>query len=82
MFSCLTVLQEVERSYHIFYQLLQPAVPHLKERCLLSDAIYDYSYVSQGRTKVICSSIIYCLYFRWTPLMTMRNSSSQMEHLK
>ena len=50
--SRITQQQEVERSYHIFYQLLQTAVPKLKERCLLTDNIYDYSYVCQGRTKV------------------------------
>ena len=65
--SRITQQQEVERSYHIFYQMLQPAVPDLKvvsnlqhlikslfqDKCLLSDAIYDYSYVCQGRTKVV-----------------------------
>ena len=50
--SRITQQQEVERSYHIFYQLLQPAVPELQEKCLLTDSIYDYSYVCQGRTKV------------------------------
>ena len=50
--SRITQQQEVERSYHIFYQMLQPAVPDLKETCLLTDTIYDYSYVCQGRTKV------------------------------
>jgi len=50
--SRITQQQEVERSYHIFYQLLQPAVEDIQEKCLLTDSIYDYSYVSQGRTKV------------------------------
>merc|ERR1712108_73029 len=44
--------QEVERSYHIFYQLLMPFVGDMKEKCLLSDDIYDYSYVSQGKVTV------------------------------
>jgi myosin heavy subunit len=39
----------VERSYHIFYQLMQQAVPDLKEKCRLSNDIYDYHYVSQVR---------------------------------
>ena len=32
--SRITQQQEVERSYHIFYQMLQPAVPDLKVRIL------------------------------------------------
>ena len=90
--SRITQQQEVERSYHIFYQMLQPAVPELKvrpmkvqtisygskEKCLLSDAIYDYTYVSQGRTKVLISLFVIELSVtRWTPLMTMKNSSSR-----
>merc|ERR1712241_722019 len=50
--SRITQQQEVERSYHIFYQLLQPAVPTMKAKCLLTDDIYDYSYVSQGKVTV------------------------------
>merc|ERR1711881_499476 len=50
--SRITQQQEVERSYHIFYQLLQPAVPTMKADCMLGDDIYDYSYVSQGKVTV------------------------------
>merc|ERR1712186_250989 len=50
--SRITQQQEVERSYHIFYQLLQPFVPAMKPKCLLTDDIYDYEYVSQGKTTV------------------------------
>merc|ERR1712170_144173 len=50
--SRITQQQEVERSYHIFYQLLQPHVPNMKADCLLVDDIYDYSYVSQGKVTV------------------------------
>merc|ERR1711883_10965 len=50
--SRITQQQEVERSYHIFYQLLQPHVTTMKEKCLLTDDIYDYEYVSQGKVTV------------------------------
>merc|ERR1712223_820354 len=50
--SRITQQQEVERSYHIFYQLLQPHVPNMKADCLLGDDIYDYGYVSQGKVTV------------------------------
>ena len=38
--SRITQQQEVERSYHIFYQLLQPFVPEMKAKCCLGDDIY------------------------------------------
>ena len=47
----------MERSYHIFYQLLQDygdqiCPETLKGKCRLTSDIYDYVYVSQGKTKV------------------------------
>merc|ERR1712200_303072 len=50
--SRITQQQEVEKSYVSFYQLLQPFVPTMKAKCLLTDDIYDYEYVSQGKTTV------------------------------
>merc|ERR1712212_1036955 len=54
--SRITEQQEVERSYHIFYQLIQPYGDGigggLREKCKLSTDIYDYIYVSQGKTTV------------------------------
>ena len=50
--SRITQQQEVERSYHIFYQMLQPFVEILREKCLLTEDIFDYSFVSQGKVKV------------------------------
>merc|ERR1711997_368850 len=50
--SRITQQQEVERSYHIFYQLLQPYMPELKVKCHLTDDIYDYFFVSQGKVTV------------------------------
>ena len=44
--------QDAERSYHIFYQMMQKAIPSLQSKCNLSDDIYDYHFVSQGKTSV------------------------------
>ncbi|XP_055644606.1 myosin heavy chain, muscle isoform X14 [Toxorhynchites rutilus septentrionalis] len=44
--------QTLERSYHIFYQIMSGAVKGLKEKCLLSNNIHDYHIVAQGKTTI------------------------------
>ena len=50
--SRLTYQQPLERCYHAFYNMMSDAVPDLKEKCLLTDNILDYWYVSQGKITV------------------------------
>ncbi|XP_069991016.1 myosin heavy chain, muscle-like isoform X4 [Penaeus vannamei] len=44
--------QSLERSYHIFYQIMSDYVKHLKPLCFLSNDIHDYYFVSQGKVTV------------------------------
>ncbi|XP_028900187.1 myosin heavy chain, muscle isoform X26 [Zeugodacus cucurbitae] len=44
--------QSLERSYHIFYQIMSGSVAGVKEYCMLSNNIYDYRIVSQGKTTI------------------------------
>ncbi|KAM0725168.1 Myosin heavy chain, muscle [Formica fusca] len=44
--------QSLERSYHIFYQMMSGSVKGLKEMCLLTNNIHDYYFVSQGKTTI------------------------------
>merc|ERR1712079_771724 len=50
--SRLTFQAELERCYHSFYNIMSDQVPDCKEKCYLSDDIYDYWWVSQGKTTV------------------------------
>jgi len=50
--SRLTFQAELERCFHSFYNLMSDQVPDIKEKCLLSNDIYDYWWVSQGKTTV------------------------------
>jgi len=50
--SRLTFQAELERCYHSFYNIMSDYVPDCKEKCLLSNDIYDYWWVSQGKTTV------------------------------
>ncbi|XP_076163099.1 myosin heavy chain isoform X21 [Ptiloglossa arizonensis] len=44
--------QSLERSYHIFYQMMSGSVAGLKDMCFLSNNIYDYVNVSQGKITI------------------------------
>ncbi|GFS94674.1 myosin heavy chain, muscle [Nephila pilipes] len=44
--------QPLERSYHIFYQIMSGKIKKLKEKVLLSNNIRDYHFVSQGKTDI------------------------------
>ncbi|XP_032677959.1 myosin heavy chain, muscle isoform X34 [Odontomachus brunneus] len=44
--------QTLERSYHIFYQIMSGSVKGVKAMCLLSDNVNDYYFVSQGKTTI------------------------------
>ncbi|XP_055295507.1 myosin heavy chain, muscle isoform X5 [Sitodiplosis mosellana] len=44
--------QSLERSYHIFYQIMSGSVPGVKAMCSLSENIYDYYNVSQGKITI------------------------------
>ena len=50
--SRLTFQAELERCYHSFYNIMSDQVPDCKAKCLLSNDIYDYWWVSQGKTSV------------------------------
>merc|ERR1711892_840080 len=50
--SRLTYQQPLERCYHAFYNLMSDQVPDIKSKCLLSDDILDYWFVSQGKLTV------------------------------
>ena len=50
--SRLTYQQPLERCYHAFYNIMSDQVPDLKEKCLLSNDIKDYWFVSQGKLTV------------------------------
>ena len=50
--SRLTFQAELERCYHAFYNIMSDAVPDCKAKCMLTDNIYDYWWVSQGKVTV------------------------------
>ena len=50
--SRLTFQAELERCYHSFYNIMSDYLPDVKAKCLLSNDIYDYWWVSQGKTSV------------------------------
>uniref|UniRef100_A0A1L8E579 Putative myosin class i heavy chain n=1 Tax=Nyssomyia neivai TaxID=330878 RepID=A0A1L8E579_9DIPT len=44
--------QSLERSYHIFYQMMSGSVDGLKDKCKLSNDIHDYYNVAQGKITI------------------------------
>merc|ERR1712158_95020 len=50
--SRLTFQATLERCYHSFYNIMSDQVPDCKEKCCLTDNIYDYWWVSQGKVTV------------------------------
>ncbi|XP_069942328.1 myosin heavy chain, muscle-like isoform X12 [Cherax quadricarinatus] len=44
--------QPLERSYHMFYQIMSDQVKTMKALCYLSNDIHDYHFVSQGKVTV------------------------------
>jgi myosin heavy chain 6/7 len=50
--SRLTFQATLERCYHSFYNLMSDQVPDLKSKALLTNNIYDYWWVSQGKVTV------------------------------
>merc|ERR1739848_917569 len=50
--SRLSFQASLERCYHAFYNIMSDQFPDCKEKCLLSDNIYDYWWVSQGQDTV------------------------------
>jgi myosin heavy chain 6/7 len=50
--SRLTFQAELERCYHAFYNIMSDAVPDCKAKCRLTNNIYDYWWVSQGKVTV------------------------------
>jgi myosin heavy chain 6/7 len=50
--SRLSFQASLERCYHAFYNIMSGYVPDCKEKCMLTDDIYDYWWVSQGKVTV------------------------------
>jgi len=50
--SRLTFQATMERCYHSFYNIMSDQVPDLKEKARLTNNIYDYWWVSQGKVTV------------------------------
>merc|ERR1711899_590035 len=50
--SRLSFQASLERCYHCFYNIMSGQVPDAKQKCLLTDNVYDYWWVSQGKTTV------------------------------
>ncbi|KAK7078909.1 putative TRAFAC class myosin-kinesin ATPase superfamily [Halocaridina rubra] len=83
--------QSLERSYHIFYEMMTGQVACVKPLCLLSDDIYEYHYVSQGKVTVpsiddgedmqFCDDAFYVLNFNKTEVENVYKITASVMHL-
>nr|ASF79341.1 myosin heavy chain [Palaemon carinicauda]ASU54247.1 myosin heavy chain [Palaemon carinicauda] len=83
--------QSLERSYHIFYEMMTGQVDYLKPMCMLSDDIYEYHYVSQGKVTVpsiddaedmqFCHDAFYVLNFVQEEIDNIYRITSSVMHM-
>jgi len=71
--------QSLERSYHIFYEMMTGQVPWLKPLCKLSDDIYDYPRQSQGKVTVPSIDDAEDMQFAETAFDTLNFSKDEKE---
>ncbi|CAL4063249.1 unnamed protein product, partial [Meganyctiphanes norvegica] len=70
-----------ERSYHIFYNMMSGAIDDLREMCKLSNNIYDYHYVSQGKTTVASIDDVEDMNFAHEAFPILNFSNSERDNV-